>query len=101
MNVLEFRGKLTYGLESERRYEEMCAGLQGGSRFFLFDLREVSDIDSTGIGFLVTCLTTVLRAGGRLYLASPSDSVRHSLVITRLDRLFPAFDSVEAALSAK
>ncbi len=100
MEVLVFRGKLTYGLESERRYEELCARLQQGSRCFLFDLREVPDIDSTGIGFLVTCLTTVARAGGRLCLAAPSSAVLHSLAITRLDRLFPAFEDVDTALRA-
>ena len=100
VNVVEFKGKLTYGLESEQRYEELRARLEGGSRCFLFDLQQVPDIDSTGIGFLVECLTTVIRAGGKLYLAAPSDSVLHSLAITRLDSLFPAFESVDAALNA-
>ena len=99
MSVLEFRGKLTYCQESEHRYQELCAHLKRGSRCFLLDLEQVPDIDSTGIGFLVTCLTTVLRAGGKLYLVAPSDCVLKSLMITRLDHLFPAFESVDAALS--
>ena len=96
--VFEFRGRLTYGPFSEQRYQDLRAEIERGSRYFVFDLSQVPDVDSAGIGFLVECLTTVRRAQGALCLAAPSERVLYSLRITRLDSLFPAFESVEAAL---
>ena len=97
LRILELSGRLTFGPESEGWYEEMRLSIEQGCPNFVFDLCGVPDMDSAGIGFLVTCLTTVLRAGGRLYLAAPSDRVLYSLLITKLDIVFPIFENVEAA----
>ena len=96
--VFDFSGRLTYGPTSEERYQELRADIGSGARHFVFDLSRVPDVDSAGIGFLVECLTTVRRAGGGLSLAAPSERVLHSLLLTRLDGLFPVFETVEAAL---
>lgn len=96
--VLEFSGRLTFGPESEARYEELRVLVEQGTRHLILDLSRVPDLDSAGIGFLVTCLTTVLRVDGTLSLAAPSNRVLYALLITRLDTVFPVFESVEAAL---
>ena len=97
LQTLELSGRLTFGPESEKWYGEMRSHIEQGCPNFVFDLRGVPDMDSAGIGFLVTCLTTVLRAGGRLYLAAPSNRVLYSLLITKLDTVFPIFENVDAA----
>ena len=99
--VLEFRGRLTYGQESERSYQQLRAQIDLGAKNVIFDLGRVPDVDSAGIGFLVTCLTTLRRAGGRLALVAPSSRVLYSLLITKLDTIFPVFESVEAARQAE
>jgi len=99
--ALPFQGRLGLGEQSRNRYSEMCQSLQQGSRTVVFDLREVPDITSEGLGFLVECLTTVQRVGGELRLAALSRQVERTLEITRLDRVFPVFASVEAALAAQ
>src|SRR5713226_5434525 len=98
LRLLEFRGRLTFGAESEERYEEVRALIRAGARHFIFDLSRVPDIDSAGIGFLVACLTTILRVSGNLALVAPSNRVLYSLLITRLDTVFPLFESVGDAL---
>lgn len=94
---VEFRGRLGYGEQSQHRYHEMCRNLEEGSRTVVFDLSQVPDINSEGIGFLVMCLATVQKAGGRLRLAAPSRRVRDALMMTRLYAVFSIFDSVDAA----
>ncbi len=98
LRTLEFTGRLTFGAESERHYEELRAQIGKGARHFVFDLSRVPDVDSAGLGFLVACLTTILHADGSLSLAAPSDRVLYALLITRLDTVFSLFDSVEKAL---
>ena len=100
LRVLEFRGRLTFGEESERRYAELRGHLEQGARTFIFDLSRVPDIDSAGIGFLVSCLSTVSRAKGELWLAAPTNRVLYVLLITRMDTVFPLFESLEAALES-
>lgn len=100
LRILEFTGRLTYGEQSEERYEELCRHLQEGAREIVFDLSRVPDMDSAGLGFLVMCLTTIERSGGQLRLAKPSNRVLYALLITKLDTVFALFDSVEAAVSA-
>ncbi len=99
--ILEFRGRLTFGYENKQRYADLRRYLEQGERTFVFDLSRVADMDSAGIGFLVTCLTTVLRADGELRLAAPTDRVLYVLLTTRLDTVFPVFESVRAALAGQ
>ena len=98
---VQFRGRPGYGDQSQRRYDEMCRNLESGLRTVVFDLSQVRDINSEGIGFLVMCLATVQRAGGQLRLAAPSPEVRDALVMTRLYPVFAVFDSVDAAVSER
>src|SRR5713226_7580571 len=91
LRILEFQGRLTFGAQSEKRYEEVRALLRDGRRHFIFDLSRVPDMDSAGIGFLVSCLTTILRVNGSLALAAPSNRVLYALLITRLDTVFRLF----------
>jgi anti-sigma B factor antagonist len=95
--VIPFSGRLTFGADSEKRYAELRRHVERGERNFIFDLGQVPDVDSAGIGFLVTCFSTVIRAGGELRLAAPGNHVLYVLLITRLDTVFPIFESVEEA----
>jgi anti-sigma B factor antagonist len=97
--ILAFSGRLTYSPENDQHYEEFRAAIGEGARDFIFDLQHVPDMDSAGIGFLVECLTTSRRVGARLALAAPSNRVLYALLITRLDTLFPIYETVEAALA--
>ena len=98
--VITFNARLAHGPEAETLCRELRAETERGARDFVFDLSRVPDLHSDGIGFLIMCLTAVRRAGGRLYLAAPSNRVLYSLLIARLDTFIPVFDSVEAALAS-
>lgn len=61
------------------------------------DLSSVSFVDSSGLGSLVSILKA-MRPGAQVRLAECSTTVRQLLGLTRLDRIFRTYDSVEAAL---
>jgi len=98
VRILPLSGRLTFGRHSDARYGELCACLQQGARTVVLDLTGVPDVDSAGVGFLVACLMAARRAGADLRLAAPTNRVLYVLLITRLDTVFPVFESVEAAL---
>jgi len=96
--VVTIHGRVTFGRQSEQCRAAVKDLLAAGTRRFVFDLAAVEYVDSAGIGFLVSCLTTLGQAGAKLRLASPPERVRHVLEITHLTKVFEIFDTREQAL---
>ncbi len=74
--------------------------LAQGRRNFILDLSDVSFIDSSGLGVLVTCFTTIRKQGGQLKLVEVPDNVRTLLEMTKLTDFFEICASTADALSS-
>jgi anti-sigma B factor antagonist len=57
-------------------------------------------MDSSGMGELISCYTTLQRMSGRIKLFHLSDRLQHLLVITKLTGVFETFDSEPAAVAS-
>ena len=67
----------------------------GGQSRLAVDLSEVSFIDSTGLGTLVSGLKAARKAEGDLRLVAPSPQAQRLLRLTTLDRVFVTSDSLD------
>jgi anti-sigma B factor antagonist len=95
--LIAFSGKLLMGNDS-RQVEWSVAELLGaGVRKIIFDLSNLESIDSTGVGILVVCEGKVRKAGGELRIAGPGGIVKHTLVMTHIDRLVPIYPTANEA----
>ena len=65
----------------------------------VIDLNDVNFIDSTGVGCLVSILKA-LASGGQVRLVGIQPAVKALLHLTRLDRVFQTFATVDAAIAA-
>lgn len=65
----------------------------------VFDLRQVTFMDASGLGVLAMSRRSTEQRSGALRLAAPSGQVRRVLAMTRLDRVIPVFDSLDEALA--
>ena len=74
--------------------------LKGGRHKILLNLKDVSYIDSSGIGELVGAFTSVQAQGGQLKLLNPVVKVVNVLRLTRLDHLFPVETDEAAAIQS-
>ncbi|MBZ5512675.1 MAG: STAS domain-containing protein [Acidobacteriia bacterium] len=74
--------------------------VKNGERKILLNLKDVSYIDSSGVGELTGALTAVQRQGGELKLVNPSPKVIDLLRITRLDTLFDVRDHEDSAIQS-
>lgn len=100
---LQLNGRLTQ--------EDLAPGLDpfleavGGdaySRQLIVDCQGADFIDSSGVGWLMSCHKKFRQAGGRLILHSIPPLVRRTLLILRMDVLLQlARDEAEAELLAK
>ena len=75
--------------------------VKSGNRKILLNLKNVTYIDSSGVGELMSAFTSVQRQkGGELKLLSPSPRVTDLLKISHLDGLFDIRDDESSALGS-
>ena len=82
VTILDLSGKITLGKESGALRDTVIELLGKGSNKILLNLGDVSYIDSSGLGELVSAYTAVKNAGGELKLLNLTSKVRDLLVIT-------------------
>jgi anti-anti-sigma factor len=58
------------------------------SRLVLLDLSDTSFMDSSGVGWLLTCHKRMRQAGGKLTLHAPHPVVANVLRVLKLERVF-------------
>ena len=95
--VMEFKGKITMGLEGRQVETLVDELLRQHKTKLVFDLTGVEYVDSTGMGVIVSCFTKMARAGGMLRVAGLNDRVRQLFKITRIDRVLSFYPTAQAA----
>jgi anti-sigma B factor antagonist len=102
VTVIDAAGRITLG-EGASTFRDAIRDLVAkGNKKLLINLSEVSYIDSSGIGEMVSGFTTVTNSGGQLKLVGLSKRVKDLLQITKLYTVFEAFDDeTEAVRSFK
>jgi len=97
--VIDAVGRITLG-EGSSTFREIVKDLVNkGNKKILLNLAEVSYIDSSGIGELVSGFTSVSNAGGSLKLLKLTKRIQDLLQITKLYTVFEVFDDEAKALA--
>jgi anti-sigma B factor antagonist len=68
--------------------ERVNEWLKEGYRAFVLNLANVSYVDSSGLGQLITISTSIQSKGGQLILLRPTDHLRALFQITKLNTVF-------------
>lgn len=98
VTVIDAAGRITLG-EGSSAFRDTIRDLSNrGDKKLLLNLGEVTYIDSSGIGELVSAFTTVTNHGGQLKLLNLSKRVQDLLQITKLYTVFEVFDDEAAAV---
>ncbi|MBM3793292.1 MAG: STAS domain-containing protein [Acidobacteria bacterium] len=92
VTVLDITGRVTLGEGSALIREEIKQLAVSGFKNVVVNLGGITYIDSSGIGELVSGVTTMGHAGGSLRLLKPGQRVKDLLKMTRLDTVFQAFE---------
>ena len=97
--ILEVSGKIMGGDETTMFHGKIHEYINVNKKSFVIDLANVDWMNSVGLGMLISALTTVKNAGGRLVLAK-IDKIESILTITRLISVFEHFDTRDEAMSS-
>ena len=98
--VVDVSGRITLGEGSSNLREGIREMLGKGQKKILLNLGEVSYIDSSGIGELVSAFTSVANQAGQLKLLHLTKRVRDLLQITKLYTVFEVFDDESKAIGS-
>ena len=90
LKVLEPTGVLS-SLNSPQLLQEFQEFLGAGVRKILVDLKNVTFLDSSGLGTLIVMHSKLRLAGGTLYICSANEQAQGLMDITDFDRLVEIF----------
>ena len=88
------------GEAASRLRDDMLALAAAGQHRVVLNLKGVDFIDSTGLGAMVICFTTLKKAGGALKLCNLAEREIELLVLTKLTSVFELFDDEQHALNS-
>jgi len=98
VRIVELSGKITIGSGDVKIRELIDESVAAGKKNLVLDLAGVSTIDSSGIGEMVACYTTVTKKGGHLKLLRLSPKINDILQVTQLITVFEVFDNEDEAV---
>ena len=100
ISIMDCSGRITLGEGSVQLRDAVRDLLAKGSKQILLNLGDVTYIDSSGIGELVSAFTTVRNSGGELKLLNLTKKVHDLLQITKLYTVFDIKDDEASAIAA-
>ncbi|HEX4663774.1 MAG TPA: STAS domain-containing protein [Terriglobales bacterium] len=100
VTIMDLSGRITLGEGSVVLRDQIRELLGKGEKKILLNLGDVTYIDSSGIGELVSAFTTVRNQGGELKLLNLTKKVHDLLQITKLYTVFDVKDDEASAVKA-
>ncbi len=98
--ILELEGDLMAGHESEQLRQVVDQSLKDEKVNVVADMSKVTWMNSSGLGMLISALTSLRGSGGDLRLANLSEKIKRPIKITKLDKVFLDFESVDQAVDS-
>ena len=98
--VVDMSGRITLGEGCTQLRELVREQLGKGTKHLLLNLADITYIDSSGIGELVSGFTTVSNQGGKLKLLNLTKKVHDLLQITKLYTVFDVYDDEAKAVTS-
>jgi len=98
VTVIDVQGRITLGEGSSALREALRDLVSKGQKKVLLNLGDVTYIDSSGIGELVSGFTTVTNSGGMLKLLNLNKRVKDLLQITKLYTVFDVHEDEAGAI---
>ena len=100
VTIIDLEGRVTLEEGADEFRELTRSVIREGRIKLVINLEKVPYIDSTALGEIIRCYTTVTRLGGGLKLLGVTPHVHRLLVITRLLSIFDLFDEEHEAIKS-
>lgn len=95
--ALEMKGRILMGPDCQLMEKEVEQLLAQGNRRIIFDLTDVIQIDSAGVGKIVMCFTRLKKSGGDLRLAGVKGMLDGVFKITQVHKVIGIYPTAKEA----
>jgi anti-sigma B factor antagonist len=99
ITILDLNGRLVVGGASLLR-EKVNEEVVNNHNQIILNLKEVDYIDSTGLGTMVICFTTLQKSGGGLKLVNLNRRNIELMLLTKLSTVFQIFGADQEAVNS-
>ena len=103
VKVLNLYGKMIGGEETDLMCNRIRELIEENTKYFVMNFRNVKWINSTGIGSIIGCMTSLRNKGGDLRFTNVHVAASKYFQITKLDSIIKIYnnlnDAVESYLS--
>ena len=98
--VVELKGNVMGGDDTKDFNELLHKLIDEGKKNVIVDLSAVKFMNSSGLGMLISGLTTMKRENGSLKLANVTEKIESLLIITKLITIFESYESIDEAVKS-
>ena len=100
VTFVDLKGKITIGAGDLQMREGIRQVLASGTEKLVVNMKEVTTIDSTGVGELVGCYNAAMNRGSKLKLMCLPAKISDVLTVTQLITVFDVYNSEAEALAS-
>jgi len=98
--ILDMSGRITLGDGSVVLRETVREQIASGKQAIIINLGDVTYMDSSGLGELISAFTTAKNRGATLKLLDLTKRIRNLMEITKLYTVFDIYDDEDAAIDS-
>ena len=98
--VVALKGDLLGEPETTKLREKVHSLVSDNVKQLIIDMGAVNFVNSSGLGTLISTLTTMRNAGGDVRLARVGEKVQNLFIITQLVKVFDTYETVDRALAS-
>lgn len=98
--ILNPQGKVTLGDGDQELGEAVRQALEIGERKLIINFEKVNYLDSSGVGELVGCYTSIKNRGGDMKICGMNNRIFGLIKMTSLHSVFEVLDTEAEAIAA-
>ncbi len=100
VSIVDLAGRVTLGVGASQMRDAIKKLAQSGAKNILVNLQDVTYLDSSGVGELVSAYASVTHAGGRIKLMHAQSIVKQLSQATKLYTVFATCEDETSALQS-
>jgi anti-sigma B factor antagonist len=100
VTILDLKGRLAVGESCTMLREGVNEQVTQGHKQIILNLQQIDYIDSTGLGSMVICYTSLQKMGGGLKLVNLNRRNLELMLLTKLSTIFQIFPEEQEAVNS-
>ncbi len=100
ITILDLKGRLAVGESCTMLRESINEQIALGNKQIILNLQHIDYIDSTGLGSMVICYTSLQKTGGGLKLENLNRRNLELMLLTKLSTIFQIFAEEQEAVNS-